>query len=164
MNPREYLQSRIGGTDIHWNKRVDEYVKWSTDAVMRVLWEYENSKGYFSPKNGDKNMLLKERLRNIFDSEDGKNKRNSMIVEDCIEYISTRITKISDLSLRKERLNIFLANYGNILKIDEASIKYDEILLERDKAILSSQTRMYLENLSPEKRVFAEKVFMRLQK
>lgn len=164
VNPREYLQSRIEGTDTHWNKRIDQYVKWATDEVMRVLYEFEKERWYFVPGNGDKNKLLRERLRHIFDGDEGKNKRNTMIVEDCIDYVSTRLIKIPDLAVRKEMLSLFLGNYGNILKIDEASLKYDDSLLERDKIILDGHTMNYLTLLSPEKRVFAEKLFTRLQK
>jgi hypothetical protein len=164
VDSREYLQSRIGGTDTHWNQRMDEYIRWSTDAVMRILWEYDNSKGYFSGKNGDKNKLLRERLRPIFDSEDGKNKRNILIVDDCIDYIANKATKMPNLTSRKEMIGLFLGNYGNILKIDEASLNYDEKLIERDKTIIDGHTANYLSLLPAEKRASAEKVFQRLQK
>lgn len=164
VDPREYLSSRIGGSDTHWNKRMDEYVSWSTDAVMRILWEYDNNRGYFAPSNGDKNKLLRERLRPIFDSEDGKNKRNTLIVDDCIDYIANNATKIPNLTSRKEMIGLFLGNYGNILKIDEASLNYDEKLIERDKTIIDGHTANYLTLLPAEKRASAEKVFQRLQK
>jgi hypothetical protein len=162
-NPREYLQSRIGWTDIHWNKRMDEYVLWATDMTMKILQEHDTNRGYFVSSNGRKEELLRERLRHVFDSEDGKNTRNSQIVDDCIEYIVTKLTKITDLNSRKELLSIFLGNYGNVLKIDKQSIDYDEKLLERDKTILDWQKQMYLILLTPEKRAFAEKAFTRLQ-
>lgn len=87
-----------------------------------------------------------------------------MIIDDCIEYISNKVTKIKNPVEQKELLSIFLGNYGNVLKIDEDSLKYDELLLERDRVIIDGQTQMYLSLLSPEKRSLAEKIFTRLQK
>lgn len=163
-NPREYLQSRIEWTDIHWNTRMDQYVSWATELTMKILQEYDNNRGYFVSSNGQKNILLRERLKHIFDSEDGKNMRNNQIIENCIEYVTTKLTKISDLNSRKELLSIFLGNYGNILKIDKDSLDYDDKLLERDKTIIDGQTSMYLSLISPDKRKFAEQVLVRLQK
>jgi hypothetical protein len=164
VDPREYLQSRIGGTDTHWNKWMDEYVIWSTDAVMRILWEYDNNRGYFSRKNGDKNVLLRERLRPVFDGEDGKNKKNTLIVADCIDYIANKATKIENIVTRKEMISLFIGNYANVLKIDEASLNYDEKLIERDKTIIDGHTANYLTLVSTEKRALAEKIFARLKK
>jgi len=87
-----------------------------------------------------------------------------MIIEDCIEYVTKKVVKIGDLAQRKELISIFLGNYGNVLKIDEASLSYDSYLLARDKTVLDGQTQNYLTLLSPEKRQFAEKAFSRLQK
>ena len=61
-------------------------------------------------------------------------------------------------------IGLFLGNYGNILKIDEASLNYDEKLIERDKTIIDGHTANYLTLLPAEKRASAEKVFQRLQK
>jgi hypothetical protein len=143
---------------------MDEYVTWSTDIVMRIIWEYANNRGYFSVKNGDKNKLLRERLRPVFDSEDGKNKRNTLIVEDCVDYIVNKAIKIENIVSRKEMISLFIGNYANVLKIDEASLNYDEKLIERDRIIIDGHTANYLTLLSPEKQEFAQKVFQRLGK
>ncbi len=150
------------GTNILWNKKMDEYVSWSVDTTMKILYEYDHNRGYFISSNGKKDELLRERLRHVFDSEDGKNRRNRQIVDDCIDYIAGKVTKVQDLSARKELLSVFLSNYGNILKIDEASIAYDMSLLERDKAILDSQTQMYMSELPASSRKFVEILFARL--
>jgi hypothetical protein len=162
-DPREYLQSRRWGTDIHWNKQMNEYVLWATDLTMKILHEYDNNRWYFASSNGKKDDLLRERLRYVFDSEDGKNKRNAQIIEDCMDYTVKTLTKVKDLNSRKELLSIFLSNYGNILKIDKESLEYDERLIERDKSIINSQVEMYKSLLPQKKRQLVDIIFSRLQ-
>lgn len=141
---------------------MDEYVSWATTMTMKVLQEYDANRGYFVASNGKKEELLRERLGHVFDSEDGSNTRNRQIVEDCIDYVVTKLTKIKDLNSRKELLSIFLGNYGNILKIDAGSLAYDVQLLERDKTIIDGHKDMYLSVLPSDKRAYAQTVLSRL--
>ncbi len=163
-NPREYLQSRIWWTDTHWNARMSEYVSWATTMTMKILEDYDNNRGYFIKSNGRKEELLKERLRHVFDNGDGKYSRNQQIIDDCIDYVTSKLTKIGDLNSRKELLSIFLGNYGNILKIDKESLEYDQKILDTDKSIMDGHRGMYSSLISAEKRWFIDKLFVRLTK
>ena len=97
---------------------MDQYVNWSTHEIMKVLLDFKENRGFFSGSNTrnvpgttleqKKKTLLAERIRPILDSEDGKNKRNTIIIDDCIEYISNKLTKVGDLAVQKELLSSFL--------------------------------------------------------
>lgn len=189
-DPRTYMSSGVRRDMDFWNERISEYQTWILPQIRTILWDFENSRGFFAEGNvraqfkeigqewtpyaEQKKSILRERLRSlfgaplmgmlsIFNGDKGLGEGMARASE-LVDFISDIEWSVANSAERDKRIAWWTIQQTEMLKITPSRIISWKWELVKDEWILRGDWLQFLDNIDDgPKRDFFTKIFDRIR-
>ncbi len=176
-DPRTYMSSGVSRDMDFWNERISEYQTWILPQIRTILWDFENSRGFFTeanvraqfqkigqewtPYEEQKRAILRERLRSlfgaplmwilsIFNGDKGLGEGMARANE-LVDFISEIEWSVANAAERDKRIAWWTIQQTEILKITPSRITSWKWELIKDEWTLKGEWLQFLANFDDTK-------------